>query len=32
MDESWLHALEDGELSEVEFSGYVLDTLEEPEV
>lgn len=32
MDESWLRALEDGELSEVEFSGRVLDTLEEPRV
>lgn len=32
MDEEWLRALEDGELSEVEFSGRVLDTLEEPAV
>lgn len=32
MDEEWLRALEAGELSEVEFSGRVLDTLEEPEV
>ncbi|WP_122089361.1 hypothetical protein [Halalkalicoccus subterraneus] len=30
MDEEWLLALENGELSEVEFSGRVLDTLEEP--
>lgn len=30
MEESWLRALEAGELSEVEFSGRVLDTLEEP--
>lgn len=29
MEEEWLHALEAGELSEVEFSGRVLDTLEE---
>lgn len=30
MEEEWLRALEEGELSEVEFSGRVLDTLEEP--
>lgn len=30
MEESWLRALEAGELSEVEFSGRVLDTIEEP--
>jgi hypothetical protein len=30
MEEGWLRALEAGELSEVEFSGRVLDTLEEP--
>lgn len=30
MDEEWLRELEAGELSEVEFSGRVLDTLEEP--
>lgn len=30
MEESWLRALEAGELSEVEFSGRVLETLEEP--
>lgn len=30
MEEEWLRALEAGELSEVEFSGRVLDTLEEP--
>lgn len=30
MDEEWLHALEDGELSEVDFSERVLQTLEEP--
>lgn len=29
MEEGWLRALEAGELSEVEFSGRVLDTLEE---
>ncbi len=29
MDEAWLAALESGELSEVEFSERVLDTLEE---
>lgn len=29
MEEEWLHELEAGELSEVEFSGRVLDTLEE---
>lgn len=32
MDEEWLHALEDGDLTETEFSGRVLDTLEEPAV
>lgn len=30
MDVDWLYALEDGELSEVEFSERVLDTVEEP--
>ncbi|KYH25495.1 hypothetical protein HAPAU_21670 [Halalkalicoccus paucihalophilus] len=29
MDEQWLYELENGDLSEVEFSGRVLDTLEE---
>ncbi|MEM4782104.1 MAG: hypothetical protein QXG03_11175 [Halalkalicoccus sp.] len=32
MKEAWLHALEAGELSEVDFSGRVLDTLDEPAV
>lgn len=30
MEEAWLRALEADELSEVEFSGRVLDTIEEP--
>lgn len=30
MDADWLRALEAGDLSEVEFSQYVLDTIEEP--
>ncbi|ADJ15391.1 hypothetical protein [Halalkalicoccus jeotgali] len=30
MNEEWLYELESGDLSEVEFSGQVLETLEEP--
>jgi hypothetical protein len=32
MDVEWLHALEAGELSEIDFSEHVLDSLDEPRV